>query len=385
MPSRFSRVAFLACAFVCGKLPVLAFEQPVAVLAVAGPSAATTPFVGTWRGTSTCVPPAGACHDEIAVYRFEPIPGEPAALWWYADKVIAGKREPMGLMRIEANAAGDALSTEFTVRAMHGRFAFARTNDTMTGTLVMLPEGRKGRDIQVRRVDAATVPAPPPRADYGEPIATTPAVPGAAGQPDPTPAGLLHTFAADFNRFDAEDAAHPPARGGIVFTGSSSIRMWPDPTGDLGVGPILNRGFGGSTMAEVHKLLPRVALGYAPRLLLIYAGDNDLNAGRTPQQVLADYRAIAADVHRALPGTRIVLVSIKPSPSRWGLIEQMRATNALLRAEVARDPRARFVDVFTPMLAPDGRPRPELYLADRLHMTPAGYAIWRKAIAPALR
>jgi lysophospholipase L1-like esterase len=300
----------------------------------------------------------------------------------------------MGLMRIEANAAGDALSTEFTIRTTHGRFAFTRQGDTLTGTLVLLPEGRKGRDIRVRRVAASSVPPAPPRADYGEPVQTiapspaaaaSTAAPAAAPPPPATREELLHRYEADFTRFDAEDAAHPPARGGIVFTGSSSIRMWPDPTGDFGAGPILNRGFGGSTMAEVRELLPRVALGYAPRLLVLYAGDNDLNAGRSPQQVLADYRAVAAEVHRALPATRLVLLSIKPSPSRWHLIEQMRATNALLRAEVARDPKARYVDVFTPMLGADGRPRPELYLADRLHMTPAGYAIWRRQLAPALR
>jgi lysophospholipase L1-like esterase len=262
----------------------------------------------------------------------------------------------------------------------------------MHGSLVTLPDGRRVRDIQVTRVDPSTVPAAPARAAYGAPVATiaAAAAPAAKAAPAPAPAAAppadpFHTFAEDFARFDAEDAAHPPARGGIVFTGSSSIRMWADPSRDFGLGPILNRGFGGSTMAEVRQALPRVALGYAPRTLLLYAGDNDLNAGRSPQQILADYRAIAAEVHRALPRTRLVLVSIKPSPSRWHLVEQMRATNALLRAEVARDPRARFVDVFTPMLGPDGRPRPDLYLADQLHMTPAGYAIWRAAIAPALR
>ena len=269
--------------------------------------------------------------------------------------------------------------------------ACALVGATLPGLSFAQASGRKVGDIRVERVDAAAEPTPAPRADYREAVATTPNAAPATVAATPAapavaePADPFKTFAADFARFDAEDAAHPFARGGIVFTGSSSIRMWPDPSADFKRGPILNRGFGGSTMAEVHQVLPRVALGYAPRLLLIYAGDNDLNAGRTPQQVVADYRAIAADVHRALPDTRIVLVSIKPSPSRWGLIEQMRATNALLRAEVQHDPRARFVDVFTPMLTADGRARPELYLEDRLHMTPAGYAIWRKAIAPALR
>ncbi|RYD55361.1 MAG: hypothetical protein EOP60_06310, partial [Sphingomonadales bacterium] len=129
----------------------------------------------------------------------------------------------------------------------------------------------------------------------------------------------------------------------------------------------------------------QLAIRYKPRTIVFYAGDNDIEAGKTPRQVLADFRALAAKVHARLPRTRIFFVSIKPSLSRWGRIAQFREANRLVRAFTATDKRLGYVDVMAPMLGPDGKPRPELYLGDGLHMTRAGYDIWRDRIAAVLR
>ena len=167
-----------------------------------------------------------------------------------------------------------------------------------------------------------------------------------------------------------------------MFVGSSSIRMWPDVGADFPGSSALNRGFGGSTLADVVYFAPRIVLPYKPRLIVLYAGDNDLSEGHTPAQVLADYRAFAALVHRALPETRLVFVSIKPSPSRWTLADSMRKANALIAADIARDARATFVNVFPAMVGANGHPRPELFVDDSLHMTAAGYALWRELLGP---
>lgn len=189
-------------------------------------------------------------------------------------------------------------------------------------------------------------------------------------------------FEPEIAQFEAADRVAPPPRGSIVFAGSSSMRMWTDVASDFPGQPVLNRGFGGSTLADVTFFAPRVVLPYRPRLVVLYAGDNDLAAGHTSEQVLADYSAFVRVVRRALPATRIVYVSIKPSPSRWSLADQMRAANALIAQAIVHDTLATYVDVFTPMLGADGRPRPELYQADSLHMTAAGYALWRARLAP---
>jgi lysophospholipase L1-like esterase len=191
-------------------------------------------------------------------------------------------------------------------------------------------------------------------------------------------------YEADILAFETADRLQPPPLGGIVFVGSSSIRLWPDLPQAFPGHVVVNRGFGGSMLPDVVQFAARIVVPLAPATVVIYAGDNDIGRGRMPSQVLADYRNLVRLLRRSLPEVRIVMVSIKPSPSRWALVERMREANELLAQEVARDPRATFVDVFTPMLGADGLPRPELYVADALHMSPAGYALWQERIAPAL-
>jgi lysophospholipase L1-like esterase len=189
-------------------------------------------------------------------------------------------------------------------------------------------------------------------------------------------------FEAEIRAFEAADHASPPRSGGIVFVGSSSIKNWTDVGADFPGLPVLNRGFGGSTMADVVYYEDRIVLHYHPRLVVLYGGDNDLVEGRTPEQVLGDYRAFVARLRSALPAARIAFVSIKPSPSRRAYIDRALETNRRIRAEIARNSLQTYVDVFTPMLGSTGQPRPELFGPDSLHMTRAGYLLWRGLLAP---
>ena len=189
----------------------------------------------------------------------------------------------------------------------------------------------------------------------------------------------------DIAQFEAQDRANPPRLGSIVFVGSSSIRMWTTLDRDFPGVPVLNRGFGGSEAGDVAQFAERIVVPYKPPVVVFYAGDNDLAAGKTPAQVLASFKSFVAIMHRDLPRTRIVFVSIKPSIARWNIVDKMRAANQLVRDYVTTDNRLTYVDVFSPMLDASGQPRRELYLEDGLHMTGAGYAIWRDLIAPVIR
>ena len=220
--------------------------------------------------------------------------------------------------------------------------------------------------------------------------------PAATLQPSPqasTQIAAQTTAPANPNRFEPEikkfedaDRATAPATGGIVFTGSSSIRLWTSIGEDFPGVAALNRGFGGSEISDAIKYVDRVVLRYQPSQVVFYSGDNDLNGGKTPARVAADYKAFVDAVHAKLPQTRIVIISIKPSLARWALVDKTRDTNRLVQEMVAKDPkRLAYVDVFTPMLGSDGRPRPELFVSDGLHMTRAGYAIWKEALAPVLK
>lgn len=193
-------------------------------------------------------------------------------------------------------------------------------------------------------------------------------------------------FEAEITKFDEMDRVMPPPAGAVVFTGSSSIRLWTSMTEDFPGVTTLNRGFGGSVIEDAIRYVDRVVLRYNPSQVVFYSGDNDLNGGKSPADVLADYKRFVAVVHARQPAARIVIISIKPSPARWALADKMRETNRLVEEMAAADARRlAFVDVFTPMLGPDGKPRPELYVEDGLHMTRAGYAIWRAALAPVLK
>ena len=192
-------------------------------------------------------------------------------------------------------------------------------------------------------------------------------------------------WAADMARFAAEDAAHPPPRGAVLFVGSSSIRLWKTLAEDFPGVAVINRGFGGSEIRDSTWYADRIVVPYKPRLIVFYAGDNDIANGRSPQQLHDDFLAFVRRVRRDLPSVRIAFVSCKPSPSRAHLLDAQREANALIRAEAAKQKRVAFVDVFTPMLDANGQPRAELFIEDRLHMNAAGYAIWRDAIAPYLQ
>ncbi|HZY20294.1 MAG TPA: SGNH/GDSL hydrolase family protein [Ramlibacter sp.] len=182
--------------------------------------------------------------------------------------------------------------------------------------------------------------------------------------------------------FAKADQARRPAAGGVLFVGSSSIRLWQHLPEDFRQAPlVINRGFGGSTMADVRHYARQLVIQYQPRQVLVYAGDNDLAEGRRPADVLEDFRAFVETVRSELPGVRISYISVKPSPLRLQLLPRVRETNTLLGDYVNTLPNASFIDVFTPMVDGQGLPRADLYGPDRLHMNAAGYALWRQVIA----
>jgi lysophospholipase L1-like esterase len=203
----------------------------------------------------------------------------------------------------------------------------------------------------------------------------------AAAMPDP-PAPASRWDAA-FAAFAADDEVHPHPPGGVLFVGSSSIRLWSDLESQFNDLPVvIKRGFGGSQLSDCVKHVSRLVLRYRPRTVLVYAGDNDLAAGSAPSEVLRRFTAFADGVHQALPNTEIFYISIKPSPARLALLPQIRATNALIRGYAEREGKVDYIDVFTPMLDAAGRPRTELFRGDALHLNADGYALWKRVIAP---
>lgn len=184
--------------------------------------------------------------------------------------------------------------------------------------------------------------------------------------------------------FEASDKTNPPPRSAILMIGSSSIVKWTNAPAQFPDHQLINRGFGGSHLSDSVAFLERIVIPYQPRLVLLYAGDNDIAAGKTPEQVFADFKAFVAKVRGALPDARIAYVAIKPSPSRVKLMDQFKTANRLIQEFAGTDPRLIYVDVFTPMLGADGQPRAEFFVADRLHLNEAGYKLWAGIVKPVL-
>ena len=191
-------------------------------------------------------------------------------------------------------------------------------------------------------------------------------------------------FEPEIRRFEARDKTNPPPKDAVLLIGSSSIRFWTNAATQLSPHVIINRGFGGSHVSDSVVFADRIALPYQPKVILVYAGDNDLAAGKTPAQVVADFKAFVLKVQQQLPTAKIGFIAIKPSPSREKLLPRAREANGLIQDYVKTDPRLSYIDVFTPMLDASGRPREELFIKDRLHMNPKGYEVWTGVIKPAL-
>jgi len=184
--------------------------------------------------------------------------------------------------------------------------------------------------------------------------------------------------------FEQQDKDKPPPKNAILFVGSSSIRLWnlAKSFPDLDA---INRGFGGSHLADSVHFAPRIILKYQPRLIVVYAGDNDIAAGKTPEKVAADFQALVQVVQKDLPKTRIAYIAIKPSLLRWNLRNKMGQTNDLIEAQCKKDERLQYVDVVKPMLGADGKPRPELFAQDGLHLNDKGYELWASILKPYLK
>jgi lysophospholipase L1-like esterase len=189
----------------------------------------------------------------------------------------------------------------------------------------------------------------------------------------------------DILAFEAADKKAPPPQGAVLFIGSSGIALWKTLAQDFPEHKVINRGFGGSQIVDSVYYADRIVIPYKPRLIVLRAGTNDINAGKTPARVFADFKAFVEKVHAALPETRIVFMSLGPSPARWANVEKERMANQLIREYIASHKNLDYIDAFKPMLGPDGRPRSELFAEDHLHCNAEGYKLWVSLVRPHLK
>lgn len=184
--------------------------------------------------------------------------------------------------------------------------------------------------------------------------------------------------------YEAADRTNPPPSGAILLAGDSQFYRWTTLHDDLPGYTIINRGIDSFQTSDLVRYVDRLVLPYKPRLIVLHVGGNDVNNGKTPEQILADFKTFVSRVRSELPDVPIAFSSITPGPGRWNQAEQRKATNSLVEAYVATEPDLLFIDLWDAMLTADGQPREDLWVADRVHPNHAGYLLRVEIMRPLL-
>jgi lysophospholipase L1-like esterase len=195
----------------------------------------------------------------------------------------------------------------------------------------------------------------------------------------------------NFTRWEKEIAAYermdrtnPPPKGAVLFIGSSTIRLWKTLAQDFPDHRVINRGFGGSQIVDSAHFGERIIFPYEPRMIFLRAGGNDIWAGKSPEQVFAEFKDFVAKVHAKLPETEIVFISLCPSVARWKAAEKEKTLNTLVQEFARQTPRVKCTEGYLMSLGADGKPRPELFVSDMLHFNAEGYKLLAEVVRPHL-
>lgn len=189
----------------------------------------------------------------------------------------------------------------------------------------------------------------------------------------------------DMQAFASQDAINGIQKNVVLFAGSSTFRMWSSLKSDFPNSPVLNRAFGGSWMSDLIYYFDQVVEPYNPSQVVLYEGDNDLHeTSKTVDEFFDDLVTMTRLINIYYPNAKILLVSIKPSPSRTISFEKYKAANALMKTYADKVSYIEYADLWTPMLKGDGTPDSSLFGSDLLHMNASGYALWKTILEPYL-
>lgn len=203
--------------------------------------------------------------------------------------------------------------------------------------------------------------------------------------PAPLPANA--PASQEINAFLEADKKQMPPQGAVLFIGSSSIRLWDTLAQDFPEIPVINRGFGGSLVHESTLYADRIAIPYKPKMIVMFAGTNDLAYGnKSPQQVADNFKAFVEKIHASLPDTRIVYLSISPTKARWNQEDKVLQANHLIQDWMILNNspanKLNFINTHDELLTVDGQPPVNLEREDGLHFNKEGYKVWTALMKP---
>ncbi len=192
---------------------------------------------------------------------------------------------------------------------------------------------------------------------------------------EPKPAPPSTKWEKAMAAFEAEDKQTPPPKGAVLFIGASGITRWKTLKEDFPKYTVINRGFGGSQVEDATYYADRIVIPYQPKTIVFQSGGNDLNAGKSPEQVAKDFEAFVGKVRAALPEVRILFIESPPSTKRWDQREKQQQYNKLVKQFLESGKNMVFIPLWDPFIGPDGKPNDALYVEDHLHNNAEGYKI----------
>jgi lysophospholipase L1-like esterase len=195
---------------------------------------------------------------------------------------------------------------------------------------------------------------------------------------------LQERFERKVREYVAADRVQPPPRGAILFAGDSQFYRWSTIQEDLPGYTLINRGIDSFQTEDLIRYADQLITPHQPRLIVLHVGGNDVHNGKTPAQVLEGFKTLVSALRAKLPGVRILWSSITPGPGRWDEAPQRREANRVVREYIATQPGLGFIDLWDVMLTPEGAPREDIWVADRVHPNHAGYLIRAKITRPFL-
>jgi lysophospholipase L1-like esterase len=191
-------------------------------------------------------------------------------------------------------------------------------------------------------------------------------------------------FEANVQAYEAADRATPPPAHAILLAGDSQFYRWKTLAEDLPGYTIINRGIDSFQTSDLVYFTERIVLPYKPRLIVLHVGGNDVNNGKGPEQILSDFKAFVGKVRAVMPDVPIAFSGITPGPGRWNQAAVRKQTNQTIKDYVATQKGLHFIDLWDAMLTPDGQPREDLWVEDRIHPNQAGYQIRVRIMRPLL-
>ena len=187
-------------------------------------------------------------------------------------------------------------------------------------------------------------------------------------------------FQDEVAAFQMQDSVYGIDHKEIVFTGSSSIRMWKSLEDDMVGLDVVNRGFGGSTLKELHYYSEDLIYKYKPQLVVVYCGENDISEGASALDAYNAFKVFHEEFQRKLPESEMIYVSMKPSISRWDIWQDFVKANDLISEYCSANNRISYLDISEAMINIDGTIDTSIFIEDGLHMNESGYAIWTDII-----